>query len=117
MQVWKSAALTGAFAIATAGPIVTSVVHGQSRERAPLVRAFEFIGRGTQIGVTVKDIDSDETKPPSSGVVVEEVQADSPAEKAGVKAGDAIVEFDGERVRSVRQFSRLAGLSASKVRK
>ena len=32
---------------------------------------------------------------------------DSPAEKAGIKAGDVVVEYDGERVRSARQFTRL----------
>lgn len=107
MREWKSAALTGAFVLAITGAGVTAVVHGQSRERAPLARAFDFIGRGAQIGVTVRDIESDDTKQPSSGVIVDEVQADSPAEKAGFKAGDTIIEFDGERVRSVRQFTRL----------
>jgi len=57
-------------------------------------------GRGAGIGVRV----SDDTE---SGVVVEDVQADSPAEKAGLKRSDVIVEFDGERVRSARQFARL----------
>ena len=35
------------------------------------------------------------------------VTGESPAETAGLKAGDVIVEFDGERVRSTRQFTRL----------
>jgi serine protease Do len=38
---------------------------------------------------------------------VEEVTAESAAEKAGIRKGDAIVEFDGERVRSARQLTRL----------
>jgi serine protease Do len=107
MQGSKAPALLAAFAIAIAGSVVTAVVHGQSRDRAPVVRAFEFVGRGTQIGVTVKDMESDDSKGPSNGVTIEEVQEDSPAEKAGFKTGDTILEFDGERVRSVRQFSRL----------
>lgn len=57
-------------------------------------------GRGAEIGVRIAD-GSD------GGVVVEEVQPDSPAEKAGLKRSDVIVEFDGERVRSARQFGRL----------
>jgi serine protease Do len=57
-------------------------------------------GRGAEIGVQVTD--GKET-----GVVVEEVRPDSPAEKAGVKRSDVFVTFDGERVRSVRQFTRL----------
>ena len=38
---------------------------------------------------------------------IDEVNEDSPAEKAGIKAGDIVVEYDGERVRSARQFTRL----------
>jgi serine protease Do len=56
-------------------------------------------GRGAEVGVRVAD--------EANGVVVEEVQPDSPAEKAGLKRSDIIVEFDGERVRSARQFGRL----------
>jgi serine protease Do len=57
-------------------------------------------GRGAEIGVQVVDRKE-------GGVVIEEVRPDSPAEKAGVKRSDVIVTFDGERVRSVRQFTRL----------
>ena len=57
-------------------------------------------GRGAGIGVRIADGSS-------GGVVIEEVDPDSPAEKAGLKRSDVIVEFDGERVRSARQFGRL----------
>jgi serine protease Do len=40
-------------------------------------------------------------------VKIDEVNADSPAEKAGIKAGDVVIEYDGEKVRSARQFTRL----------
>jgi serine protease Do len=40
-------------------------------------------------------------------VVIDDVAEQSPAEKAGLKRSDVIVEFDGERVRSARQFARL----------
>lgn len=61
-------------------------------------------GRGLQLGVMVSDVDA---KAASSGVRIDEVNEDSPAEKAGLKAGDVVVEYDGERVRSARQFTRL----------
>jgi serine protease Do len=35
------------------------------------------------------------------------VAADSPAQKAGIRKGDVIVEFDGERIRSARQLTRV----------
>jgi serine protease Do len=67
-----------------------------------------FKGSGSQIGVTIRDLTSEDLKgKAASGVVVEEVEADSPAAKAGFRAGDVVVEFDGERVRSARQFTRL----------
>jgi serine protease Do len=60
-------------------------------------------GRGSQLGVMVSDVDAKE----GAGVKIDEVTTDSAAEKAGLKAGDVVVEFDGERVRSARQFTRL----------
>lgn len=39
--------------------------------------------------------------------MVERVRDGSPATRAGLRSGDVIVEFDGERVRGVRHFSRL----------
>lgn len=91
-------------ALALAGVTAPGALHAQSRQ--PLARALE-IGRGAYIGVTVHDADGTDAKEPKTGVVIETVTPDSPADKAGMKAGDAITEFDGERVRSTLQFSRL----------
>jgi serine protease Do len=68
-----------------------------------------FAGSGSQIGVSVRDLNDEELKggKAATGIVVEDVEADSPAQKAGFKTGDVVVEFDGERVRSTRQFMRL----------
>jgi serine protease Do len=57
-------------------------------------------GRGAGIGVRISDRSE-------GGVLVDEVVADGPADKAGLKRSDVIVEFDGEHVRSARQFARL----------
>jgi S1-C subfamily serine protease len=65
-------------------------------------------GRGSRLGVTVSDVEAADAKAaPPGGARIEEVDSGSPAEKAGLKAGDIVVEFDGERVRSARQFTRL----------
>jgi serine protease Do len=56
-------------------------------------------GRGGGLGVHIADTDN--------GVVIEDVEPDSPADKAGLKKSDVFLEFDGERVRSARQLARL----------
>jgi serine protease Do len=61
-------------------------------------------GRGSRLGVMVQDLDAADK---SSGVRIDSVDSDSPAAKAGIRAGDVVVEYDGERVRSARQFTRL----------
>jgi serine protease Do len=61
-------------------------------------------GRGAGLGVTVRDPDNPDKQ---AGVVVEDVLPGGAAEKAGIKRADLITAFDGEQVRSARQFSRL----------
>jgi serine protease Do len=69
-----------------------------------------LVGPGSAIGVGVRDLRSDETasaKIETGGVAIATVREDSPASRAGLQAGDIVIEFDGERVRSARHFSRL----------
>ncbi|HYL85840.1 MAG TPA: PDZ domain-containing protein [Candidatus Angelobacter sp.] len=42
--------------------------------------------------------------PEGEGILVREVNPDSPAEKAGVKAGDVITTIDGERIRTLGEL-------------
>lgn len=57
------------------------------------------VSDGAQLGIQVSDT--------ANGVRVDDVNAGSPAEKAGIREGDLVVEFDGERVRSAMQLTRL----------
>ncbi len=59
-------------------------------------------GPGSSIGVTVRDQTGD-----AAGVLVESVREGTPATRAGLQKGDVILDFDGERTRSARQFTRL----------
>src|SRR5262245_40979254 len=68
-------------------------------------------GPGSSIGVSVRDLAADDASrakvQPSDGVLVDSVREGTPASKAGLKSGDVIIEFDGERPRSTRHFTRL----------
>jgi S1-C subfamily serine protease len=111
MKPWKTAALAAALTgAAAAGAAYAPTVQAQSpRTVAP--RAVEIFGGGSRIGVSIKDVEENDAKAAKltqpGGVLIEEVEEDSPASRAGIKKGDVIVEFDGERVRSARQFARL----------
>jgi serine protease Do len=53
--------------------------------------------------------------PEGEGVLVRNVNTDSPAEKAGVKAGDVITTFNGERIRTAGELrEKLAGIEGGK---
>lgn len=112
MRIWKTAALGAALAVAAGvGAALTPVAQAQTRViRAQAPRALEVLTGGSRIGVSIRDVDGGEGKDAkgvTAGVIVDDVSTGSAAEKAGIKKGDTIVEFDGERVRSVRQLTRL----------
>jgi serine protease Do len=82
---------------------------------APRVRIggdqLESLDETGWLGVTPEDVSADRAKElklsSPRGVYLSEVEKDSPADKAGLKSGDVIVEFNGEHVESVAQFRRL----------
>jgi len=73
--------------------------------RREVRRHVEVLG-GQDVRIGIGNLDDEQART-STGAVVTSVREDSPAEKAGIKEGDVIVEFDGEKVRSARQLSRL----------
>ncbi len=74
-----------------------------------VARVLRVLGEGgSRIGVSIRDLNDEDTKAGrTSGAVIDDVNEDSPAAKGGLKAGDVVTSFDGERVRSARQFTRL----------
>jgi len=117
MNAWKTAALAGALAAAAGiGAGVAPAATAQSDTtyaRAtvePLQSVRIWAGTG-RLGMSVRDVSDDDVKRGglggSYGVVVEEVSDESAAQKAGFRSGDIVLEFDGERVRSAQQFTRL----------
>ncbi len=96
--------------LAGVGLVSTPEARAQAGERRFEIRTL-LGGAGSRIGINVRNTEASEfdavglERP--GGVVVEAVTDDSPAARSGLRAGDLILEFDGERVRSVNQFRRL----------
>src|SRR5688572_12727948 len=111
--------MTGAGLVVAAVALtgVSTAVRAQDQGLRRLEpQRVQIDGIGGSIGVTVRDVTPEEGQraklSPPQGAYVTNVQNGSPAEKAGITTGDIIVEFDGERVRSSRQLSRLVRESA-----
>ncbi len=76
---------------------------------------FEFHGGlvsgGTYLGVNLAEIASDRARElklkEAYGVEITRVEDGSPAEKAGLKSGDVVLEYNGQRVEGMEQFGRL----------
>lgn len=69
-----------------------------------------FVG-GSYLGVNLAEIDANRAKElklkEDYGVEITRVEENSPAEKAGLKPGDVVLEYNGERVEGMEQFGRL----------
>lgn len=117
MRLWKAGGaaliLASAAFMMPAGVTAHEQVFARPRQGEPAQRAFELLtaGSGSRIGVRIDDVGAaDVTSKKLSGeagAVIEEVEEGMPAAKAGFKAGDVVLEFDGERVRSASQLTRL----------
>ncbi len=66
---------------------------------------FVLDGRGAQLGVRVSDVEAKAAT--ERGSRSTRSTRTALPRKAGLREGDVVVEYDGERVRSARQFTRL----------
>lgn len=68
------------------------------------------------VGVVPQPINADMVElmnlPDTKGTLIGDVQKDTPADKAGIKRGDVIVEFNGKKVESSEQFRLYAAEAA-----
>lgn len=68
-------------------------------------------GSGSYLGVGVLDVDAERAKAlklkEDRGVEISSVTEGGPADKAGIKQGDVVLEYNGEAVEGMTQFQRL----------
>ena len=110
----RTTALTCVLAVSLAA----ATIQAQSTRRlmdAPEVRLGAGLdpmlleGPGQDSGATVRELRSDEARKGwlGRGVVVQRVNAGSPAARAKLEAGDVVIEIDGVPVTNAKHFSRL----------
>jgi len=109
VQKWAQAAALGA-------ALVTGQAGWTYQPPQPPVppapdRVVVTRGSGSFLGIGVQEIDSDRAKVlnlrEERGVEVTRIEEDSPAAKGGIKIGDVVLEYNGERVEGVEQFMRM----------
>lgn len=74
-------------------------------------RAMMVAPPGSYLGIGIQEITAERAKTlklrEDAGVEVTRVAPDSPAEKAGLKAGDVVLQYNGMKVEGLEQLSRL----------
>ena len=112
MRRWAGVGI-GALAAAVAAQ---ATVHGRVRaddevDAPRRVEVVRFAGGGARLGVVLEDVRAEDVGrlklAEERGALVKEVVKGSAAEKAGLKDGDVILSYQGERVGSAAQLRRL----------
>jgi serine protease Do len=72
---------------------------------------FDVDGENGWLGVSIEEVSAEKAKDlklsPVHGALITEVEADSPAAKAGLKANDIVTDYNGQRVEGTAHFRRL----------
>jgi S1-C subfamily serine protease len=102
----------GAAAVTAAALVVAAPVsRAAGEDTSKRVELFRFGAAGARLGVALEDVRADDVArlhlPEERGAVVKEVSKGSAAEKAGLKEGDVVLSFQGEKVWSAPQLRRL----------
>jgi serine protease Do len=99
----------GSVGIAFAIPADTvRTVVGQLKDKGAVTRGWI----GVQIQPVTDDMADSLGLQKAEGALVAEPQADSPAVKAGIKAGDVIIAVDGKTVKDARDLAKRIGAMA-----
>ena len=94
--------------------LVAPAAFSQPAPSTPRARTASnriVLTRGSYLGIAVVEINADRAKAlhltEERGIEVTCVDPGSPADKAGLKQGDVVLEYNGERVEGGEQFIRL----------
>ena len=102
----------GAVSVLAALVAVSPAVQGAAPHQDREDRHVRIVmGGGSHLGVRLEDVGREDVArlklSEERGALVKSVEGGSPADKAGMKAGDVIVRYHGESVMGASQLARL----------
>lgn len=115
----------GGIAVLALGAVAFSATRAgddPDKDKREVKKVVIFRSGGSWLGVQIADIDAERAKEiglkEEMGAEIQSVSEGSPAEEAGLKKGDVILEYQGTRIEGVAQLTRLvretpAGRNAS----
>jgi len=108
----RTATTLGTLALLAAGMAMSRAVGAEGDPIKRVDRRVQVLRLGGgKLGVRLEDVDRDDVArlklSAERGAIVKSVEADTPAQKAGLQEGDVIVRYEGESVLSVAQLVRL----------
>ena len=87
--------------------------YGKPHSKSQTYIFKEFESNDTYIGVNLESLNDQLGEyfgvKDGNGILITEVLEDSPAEKAGLKAGDVIIEVDGEKIADISEVQKAVG--------
>jgi serine protease Do len=88
--------------------LLIAAVEAYGQETFSLSEGWE---EGAWLGVSISDLTKSKASefklPDENGVLINSVEKGSPAEKAGLQSNDVIVQFNGVKILTTRQFTRM----------
>ena len=87
------------------------VASGLAQENRYFFQLGDFLGSTSYLGINVAEVDASRAKElklkEERGVEIKRVEPGSPAEKAGLKERDVVLEYNGQRVEGTEGFIRM----------
>jgi serine protease Do len=104
----NTAIIAGGQGIGFAIPInMAKSIITQLRESGKVTRGY----LGVQIQAVTPDLAKSFDLEAEKGALISEVVKDSPADKAGLKAGDIVLEFDGKQIGEYNELPRIVAVT------
>jgi serine protease Do len=87
-----------------------AIPANMAKQVLPQLRSKGRVSRA-KLGVGIQPVDADAAEflglPSAQGALVQSVEKDSPAERAGIRQGDVIVEYNGKAIKQMDELPQL----------